>query len=90
MESRDDLPRNSLLPQAFDLIEQLEKERLELEADVLLQLIPPHEAQQIRLSINRITADLEARLGITRRTVEQQREPSLEPALGPPSSPHLA
>ena len=58
-------PRNSIPVETLDLIAQLEKERLDLDKDESRQRIAPDEASQIRLSIDRIIGDLEARLGVT-------------------------
>jgi len=80
MQTHFDVPKHSIMTEALDLIVQLEKERAELDNDVVRQLIPRHEAHQIRVSINRIIADLKSMLGVTDRTVEEPKGVLLERA----------
>jgi len=56
----------SIASQALDLIAELEKERANLEEDLIQRLIPPYEAQRIRESINGVISDLHCMLGSER------------------------
>jgi hypothetical protein len=59
---------SSIALQALDLITELEKERAQLDRDLIQQLIPPYEAQRIRESINGIISDLHSMLGASSDT----------------------
>jgi methyl-accepting chemotaxis protein len=62
-----DIPsHSSIASQALDLISELEKERAQLDKDLIQRLIPPGEAQRIRQSINDIISDLHSMLGASR------------------------